>query len=496
MLKFLQKLLHRPQMNYAVDAARQDASAGWLSYFFPVISEKDEFSEADLLTIWRRARMLHVNAPHFAHLVASAVEFVGTIEPLPCTTDAAWNDEALRVWRARTKNANLFDLSHHRSFEQMMDAMEEAAIVDGDCFLLPSFAPDGGASFAFVRAPQCGGAGQYAGVDYDAHGAPIKYYFRRGDAAPAAVPAHRVLHYAHKREASGLRGVSMLTPAIRHAQDIREIVGYTKQAVKLSAAFGLVETETRPQVGQTSAAGAVVANARKNVIKTPEGPKVLAGSDISITTLLPGHDLKAINDPRPSQQVQQFLEFLGRLCAWSMGLEPQAVFEPEKLGSASVRLFTQKIARWQRRLLADKLPLASRIWQLTIAAEVAAGRLRPCADPEWQNVRWVTEQGLTIDVGRESAAYASLIQQGLASRLDYTLATTRKTPIQIAREEAQFIAARHAAAREFGISYDELNPPLPGAPSPSPNSDDVSVSPLPDDDPEAVVPTPSTSKMR
>lgn len=485
MLKeFFQRLTGKasaPEMNYAVDAARPDA--GWLAYFFPVLNERDEFDESDLLIIWKRARMLHINAPHFSHLVGSAVEFVGSLEPLPATQDEAWNEAALRAWRARVKNAALFDRARRMSFEQALAWMEERAIVDGDCFVIPSRADDGGVSFAFYTAPQVGGGGMYAGVDYDKNGAAVAYYFRQEGGTAQRVPAHTVMQYAHRREASGLRGVSELTPAIRHAQDIREIVGYTKQAVKLAAAFGLVETEQAK--GASTGAAAVVAGARKNVIKTPEGPKVLAGSDITITALQPGHDLKVINDPRPSQQVQQFLEYLGKLCSWAMCLEPQGVFEPEKLGSASVRLFTQKTARWQRRRLADKIPLATKMWQLVISGEIAAGRLQPCKDPEWDNVRWVTEQGLTIDVGREANAYAMLIEKGLASRLDYTLATARKTPEAIAREEARFIAARHAAAAEYGISYEELAPPQPGAAVADTTAAEAPA-PAADEDPETV----------
>lgn len=438
-------------LNYHIDAARIDDSWGPMAW---PLDRRDEVDDFDRHTIWQRARMLAMNCPPIKKAVKNMVHFTGSLTPLPSTRDESWNEEALRAWRARVSNAALFDVSGRVNYRQALSFMERCAIIDGDCAVVPTYAADGGAAFAFYRAPSISG-GDNGGVEVDGMNRPLHYYITDSAGKVHTLPAWQVWIYCHEPDPTATRGESELMAAIRHGRDIQQIVGYNKAAVKLAASMGLIMTkpvdDKHPGIGS-----GIGSNAKKNLVATDEGPKTLMGTGLQITALPEGRDLKPIADSRPSTQVMQFCEFLVCCIAWAEGLDPEALFYSNKMGSAAVRFSLEKVTAWQRERLADLEPICDMMWRHVIACEIRAGRLRTCTDPDWRSVRWVAGRDMTIDTARVSTAQINLSREGMADADDFTLRTTGRTVKQLARAKAENLAYMKRLCAEYGLTMAEL----------------------------------------
>ncbi len=453
--------------NWGLDAARHDA--GWAAWVWPSLSPEQEVDDNDLQVIWRRARMLYHNCPGIRAAVLNMVRFTGELTPLPMSSDPEWNELAAAAFRRRTRVPGVFDLAGRLNFTQAQAFMERCAVVDGDVGMVLTRGADGGAAFAFFRAPQIAGAGR-CGVEVDAHNRARAYYVTGEDGATARIPAEAMVLYHHHPDCCAVRGVSELVAAIRHGQDIREIVGYSKQAVKLAASFGLVETkpadDKTPHIAMNVGAAARVGGAASGsamgarvnaAVQVDDSVREVIGMGVKVTSLAPGRDLKAITDTRPSQQVQQFVDHLIGCIAWSVGLEPEVLFFGSRMGSAAVRFSLEKLKAWQRERLEDRVIVCDRIWQHVLACEMASGRLRACRAEDWQEVRWIPSRDMTIDLGRVAASQINLVREGLADADEWTLATCGKTVRQIAESRAANLRYIREVAEQYGVPFEILS---------------------------------------
>lgn len=470
-------------MNYGLDASRIDEA--WAGTNWPTLAVNKEVDAWDLQNIWRRARMLYMNCPPIRHAVKNMVAFTGSLSPLPMTKDEEWNELARAAFIARTKNPYTFDVAGKLNFQQAQDYLETWAIVDGDVAMMPCIGADGGALFAFYRAPQVAGGGEN-GVEVDAHNRPVNYYIWQGDGKEAArVPAWQVVMYQHDPDPQALRHESELVAALRHGQDIRQIVGYNKQGIKLAAQFGLIETcEATATMGALNLGE--VAGGRKNRVQTASGPRYLADTGISITSLPPGHRMSTIQDNRPSQQVMEFINFLVSNIAWAVGLDKEMLFYTEKLASGGVRMNLEKLKRWQARRRADKEIVCNRMWTQVIALEVAAGRLRPCKDAAWKNVMWVAPRDMTVDLGRETRAHLDLAAKGMDDTDAFCLSVHGKPYKRLLEEKAHNLKHAKELAAQYGLDPAELVEVAAGAVTvPGKGVEGEGAHPVPgDEDPE------------
>lgn len=464
--------------NWGLDAARWDDSWGYT--YWPTLDTRQEVDEMDRQTIWRRARLLEKNCPPIKKAVKNMVHFTGGLMPLPATADEEWNEEALRVFKARAKAPALFDVAGRINYTQAMSFLERAAVVDGDVFIVPTYAEDGGAAFAFYRAPSiCGGGEQ--GVDCDTLNRAVTYYITDAEGRTHTLPAWQVWQYTHEKDPTSLRGDSELMPAIRHARDIQQIVGYNKAAVKLAASMGLIMTKSlddkHPRIGS-----AIGGAAKKNLTGTDDEPRTLMGTGLQITAIPEGRDIKPIADTRPSTQVMQFVDFLVSNIAWASGIDAEVLFYSQKLGSGGVRFSLEKLHKWQEERLADKEVLCNSIYCHIIACEMTAGRLRPCKDANWRNVLWVPTRDMTIDTARVATAQINLSREGMADADDFTLRTTGRTVKQLARNKAANLAYMKRLCKEYGLTMAELMQGMVGT-VPAENADTETTT-HPDADPE------------
>lgn len=470
--------VEQPQMNYALDAVRIDDGYGQV--FYP-LGPNEEWDAMDIRMGWQRARELYENSPQIRAAVAQMVRFIGVLKPMPCTMDEEWNDLALAAWCSRTKNPQLFDLAGRVNYRQAMRFAERSAIIDGDVAIVPTFARDGGARFAFYRAPQIDGGGD-RGVEVDKHGRAVRYYLTAEDGKVHSLPAWCVVLYQHDPDPTRWRGHTLLAPALRNAHDLKSIVGYTKAGVKIASSMGLVTTRQagskQPQLSMNVSGG------RVNKQQGPDVPKSVLGTGLSITNLPEGMDIKQISDTRPSQQLQTFFDFLVRAIAQGVGLDPEMLFATNELSGSAARFSLEKLRRFIDVMTDDQEIVCQRMWQHVISCEIAAGRLRPCRDKAWNNVRWVPERDMTIDTARVLTAQLNGARECVADNDDFAVRLTGLTVRQLAKRRAADIAYMHKTAAEYGIDYSELCPGMVGSTAPAaPQA--ASVPPVEDDDPES-----------
>lgn len=465
--------------NYTLDAARVDDS--WPYMVWPLAPNKD-IDGWDQRMIWQRGRALYENSAQIRKAVKNMVQFTGPLMPLPQTQDVEWNARALAVFLARVKNPFTFDMAGKVNYKQALRFMERRAIIDGDCAVVPTRAADGGALFAFYTAPQISGGG-VDGVEVDAHGRPVAYFIAAADGESVRLDAYRVILYQHDPDPTRLRGHSELVAALRTANDVHNIVGYAKNGQRLSNSMGLVGTRAvgakGPDIGRTIGGG------KRNAVATDAPPKTEMGTGLSITYLPEGCDIRSIQDGRPSPQLQEFFKFLVRCIAQGVGLDPEVLFYSNEMGSAAVRFSLAKVQKWQEERLEDLEVVCNRIWRHVIACEIAAGRLEPCRDKNWQNVRWVPGKDMTIDTPRVARAQIDLVRENMADNMDFTLRTTGLTPQQLVEQRAAEVAHAKATAARYGLTYAELYPGVPGAQTAATDTaTDELPPPAPDNDPE------------
>ena len=455
-----------PMMNWGLDAARYDEA--WPVNYWQTLDPNEEVNMGDLRAIWQRARMLFHNNDSVRALVLNMVQLTGVQSPLPITEDEEWNQLALDYFLTRSREADLFDVAGAVNFWQAQAYAEQRAIVDGDVLMVTTYAPDGGAAFAFVEAPQIAG-GAVNGVDVDGVGRAVSYHVRGETGAEKILPAGVCVLYRHHVTPSSVRGHSELVATLRTGNDLREILGYNKRAVKLSSSFGLVMTKSKEDLapGIGSSVGGGARKGGSTATTEPATPRTLMGTGLEITALPPGRELKAITDGRPSTQVMEFVKYLTESSGASVGLSGATVFNTAKLGSAAVRFELDKFKLWVQPRLQDRERLLDRIWRHTVACGVAAGHLRPCRDEKWHRVRWIPGRDLTIDRGREASSAINLIRENLADQDAWCLSTAGRTYKQLVRRKAENIAYTKAVAAEYGLTYAELHEGVVGA-SPAP----------------------------
>lgn len=445
-----------------------------------------EISNLDLQTIYKRARALYNDTPEIRQAVMTLTLLMGTITPRPSTRDEEYNKAARAAFLRRVSNPRLFEQSGRLNFFQAQKWIEQRAIIDGDSLtVLTRHAYDKGGGIALYAAPQIIGdddkmnKSRRAGVSLGRGGRVDKYFIRDYDSNKSyAVDANKAILYGHNPDPADPRHPSELLGAICTAQDIYEINRLHKQQVKIGATFGLVETKN---INDKRSGLNDLVKARMNKgegVNTPsEQPLIIDG--VKAISLEAGRDLKTLHNTNPSNEVRAYVRDLINSLAYSVGIDPQILYNPETLGSASTRFILAKAKDWARTRLYDRELWANRIYQHVIACEIEAGRLAPCQYPEEQyNVTWINRTEWSIDLGHDASRFISLVQAGLADANTWTLSHYDMTVEEIAERTAHDKAHIKQIAETYGLPYDAL---LPNAVGGSPIQWDDDKPPMPSD---------------
>lgn len=470
-----------PQAAFGSDAAGYSPNRHF--NFYPIHGEFPELSTWQRETIISRARSLYANFPQIRHVVRTMVLLQGTLEPRPQTADAEWNELARRAFFSRAMNPHKFDLAGRLNFFQAQEWIETRALVDGDSLTVCTRSRvDGEAAFRFYSAPQITDRTRKDLSEKNAGGVLLWkdgrtrafQVYNPADDSTAEVPARAAILYGHSPDPGEPRHPSELIAAIISAQDIHEINAQHKAQIKIAAQYAIVETkpaedktpglsglrgesEARRAARKARAAGQTSIPAQKK-----EEPLVVDG--VKAISLSPGRDLKTIHSANPSNETRAFVTELVHSLAYGLGLDPQICFSPGDLGSANARFIIAKSRDVARRRNHDRRNWCNRIWQHVIAGEIAAGRLRPCRDPERAYLPlWVNRAEWSIDLGRDASAEISLTEANLTNPDEWCLSHFGMTYEDIGRKRIDQIAALKKYADAAGVPYEIAFPSRAGS---------------------------------
>lgn len=450
--------------NFGVEAAR------WFSpdRNFPLwysLNPREEISNWQLDLIWRRARALYTNSPEIRNAVKQLVLLSGYILPLPQTRDKEFNEAARKVFLKRALNPRLFETSGRLNFLQMQKWMEERAIIDGDALaVLSRTRLDNGGMIALYSAPQVTGnvpeqVNLRTGCIMGRSGRVQKYLVKDfGSDAIQEIAASRCMLYTHNPDPADPRSVSELLTGICTCKDIDDINRLHKQQVKLASLFGLVETKDLND--KHSGLNDLIQqrkNKGQNCEAQAEEPLYIDG--VKAITLEPGRKLETLHNTNPSNEVRAFVKDLIRNLAYSLGLDPELLYDVNALGSGGIRFSLAKAKDWARTRNYDREVLCNRIYQHIIACEIEAGRLQPCKYSEDTfNVQWIMRNEWSIDLRHEAQAFISLYNQGLVTGDEWTLSHYGMTLEDVMKKRADEFAHAKMIAEEYGLPINLLIP--------------------------------------
>lgn len=453
--------------------------------FYPI--SRAATTPTDRARIISRARYLDSSMSQVRMAVQTMISLTGTLSARPATKDEEWNELAREVFNKRALNPNLFDITGRYNFRTAQQYIEHRAIVDGDSLTVLCSTLDGG-KIALYPSTQLVSTLETDGVELNKYGKISGY--RLNDTLnkkEVYISASKAILYRHtSTDIMTQRGQSDLLAAILTAQDLLEIASYQKDAIKLAAAFSLIET-VEPQAASISDLkqmrnGGTAGNASNAPL-----PLILGG--VQATTLSAGHKLELLTDKRPSNETRAFINDLVNSIAYSVGLDASLLYHPENMGSASVRFTIAKAKDWAEARLEDRKIWCNRVYQHIISNEIAAGRLRPCKDLDNPYaVKWVNKSHWSIDLGRDAASAIKLVDAGLLDADDYTLATCGKTVEEIAKNKLHTLTHIKEAYEKHGLTLQDYNKAYE-------TTGNTTVAPLPvDDEPEATEATEETDK--
>ena len=437
------------------------------------LDPRNQISKWDIQTIWKRARHLYLNTPEIKQAVSTLCLLMGTLTPRPATTDEDWNKEAREAFLKRAMNPRLFETTGKMNFFECQNWIEKRAIIDGDCLTVMTRSGfDKGAGIALFAAPQIWSDedknnGVSMGVKFGKSGKAQKYFVKDYYLDKTVeIDANRAILYGHNQEPNETRCQSELVTAITTAQDIYEINKLHKQQVKIGATFGLVETKNmadkRTGLNDLIQARQAKQNGEEPIVQQTEQPLVIDG--VKAISLEPGRDLKTLHNQNPSNEVRAYVHDLINSLAYSVGIDPQVLFNPETLGSASTRFILAKAKDWAKSRLYARENWANRVYQHVIACEIEAGRLRPCSKPEEQfHVTWINRTAWSIDLGHDTNNFIAQKNAGLADGNTWTLANYGMTVEEIAERTAHDLAHIRQIAEKYQLPVESLIQNMAGA---------------------------------
>lgn len=436
---------------------------------WPSFDPRQEITNWQMDLIWRRARALYANSPEIRNAVKQVKILMGYELPLPNTRDKEWNKAAREVFMRRAMNPRLFEASGRLNFIQYQQWLEERALIDGDALtVMTKIKADGGGQIALYAAPQVTGEkpsedNLRTGCVVGRSGRVQKYILKDFDSNTyQEIPASRCVMYSHSPNPSDPRTVSELLSGICTAKDVEDINRLHKQMVKLQALFGLIETKDlndkrsglNDLIQQRKSKGDACAIHE-------EAPLIIDG--VKAISLEPGRRLETLNSHNPSGEVRAFVKDLIRNLAYSLGLDPEILFDVNSLGSGAIRFSLAKAKDFARIRNYDREVVLNRVYQHIIACEIEAGRLAPCKyAEETYNVQWVQRAEYTIDIRHTAQAFLALYDKGLVTPDEWTIANYGLTFEEVMEQRADAFAHAQMIANQYNIPVSLLIPNTAG----------------------------------
>jgi lambda family phage portal protein len=465
----------------------------------------DDVTLYDLPTLRDRSRDLLRNTPIARGAVSTVVsKVVGTGLRLQSRPDAKVlklsDEQAAELGKSIEREFAYWaestdcDITRTQNFAGLTELFFWSALESGDCFALTPMVKRPGAIYStclqIVESDRvCNPSNQLrdtatlrAGIEYDLHGAPIKYHVRRnhpgslfgmGDTAEDVVDAfgkrtgrRNVIHGFRRERPGQTRGVPYLAPVI---ETIKQLTRYTDaevDAAVLSAMFTVfITTPDGDGFSDSDGDTATEGSGKSGGIDAATEVKLGTGA---IVDLMPGEKPEFANPSRPNAQFDPFMQACVRQVGLALGIPYEVLIKHFTASYSAAR--AALLEAWeffkQRRawLVSTFVQPAFECW---FDEAVASGRISapgyfsdPAMRRAYLNAEWHGPQPLSLDPEKDANAAKTRLEIGVSTRADETLNLTGK---DYDEQHTQQVRERDMRARD-GLT-DAPATPVTGAPA-------------------------------
>ena len=436
-------------------------------YVYAPTSTEREISSASRTELLRKARWLTRNVGYAKRCVWGLARMAGWLSPIALTGDKDWNRDAMALFERRYGASPIgFDVMGRQNFYSYQPLAIASRLQDGDFFSAFTESQTGGAMVMSYEAHQVGnGMSAFEnpnlldGVRVDRLRRAAGFNILDADGNGTEFSARDIVQHADFMSVNHTRAVSALHHAITNLLDRTQIYSDTKLGITIASKQGLYIVNELPQQRQSGPPGMGGATgplqrktAAQWTIEEVFDPSKKGGK---IVELQDGQDLRQLLDQRPHPNTREFLEDLNRDIAAGIDMPVETLWNLAKLGGASVRYVlgdAQKTIERLQQLLVDQF--LTRFWVFFVSREMAAGRLRPCQDPNWYVVGWQPPAKLTVDIGRDGKLSIDLHKAGMLTLARWfgSQGLDWKPEVDQAVEEYAYkVLACQEASKRFGF---------------------------------------------
>lgn len=460
----------------------------------------DQAVLGDLHTMNARARQSRRDDWSVASICDSFRRDVGYLTPRAAAFDpskptwpklVAFNKRLDWKWRRWSRSKMLCDLAKRQTVAEMCGTLVEERVQVGNGFIVPGFQERGGPvplvlelfeveqlAHDLFQSPE--GREIRGGVEIDEHGAPVNYWFYRGEhplesasSRAVAVPVDRVLHFGRPTRVRETLAATPLSPVLMDARSLKQYLTYEDRAKQIEACVALQLTR---DTNAKRNAGAIGMGAKKpgeaETLTDGAGRPIRQMQSGTIYDCPPGTKLETLNTARPGGQFQAYTDKrLGAIAAGagrsrsSVSREYTSSYTAERRGEVE----DHKGNRLDHELLRDTV--LQPIRELFINMAIVTGALEVpdpsfLTDPEKRaalyETEWMPPRREPLDPSRDAAAKKL--------RLDYKLdnrGTILNEENRDWRDNFDDIEEQSAYAEERGIVLPEAGGAGPTSPNES-----------------------------
>jgi len=434
------------------------------------------FSRQELISA---SRKLYDNDGVIKGAINTVADHAFPLIPKATTENSEWNKAAEKYFTEwATTRA---DITGDWDFERMQRQLSIAIDRDGD--QLPIFTThfDGAPAVQLIESHRIANgtirnpdSSWSEGVKQNAVGRNTRYAITTRKGITKPIPAFSALLLRNTDRVRQRRGMPLISFALAHLKDKREILGHEKLAVKylssLMPYFTSSEGELEEEEFERIDANPTPAEETEGEEESPPDEiekaakfvKRVLGTEVPVRP--PGVDLKQLDHDRPSSTFNGFLDYLLRDYCIGYGFPFEWIINPKGItgpGHRSILSRVDKGLTSRRKLLA---PFCRRTWAYVIGLGIDRKELPP--QKGWYKCRLQPPRKLSIDAGRDAKADRDDVASGLMSRQEYYANRDRDwedETDQIYIEEKKIISQAKQLAEELDIpltlALDRLSTP-------------------------------------